>query len=229
MSEAKTILVVEDDPNLGSGLQWNLEKAGYRVVRRLDGASGLDAALAENPSLVILDLMLPGMDGMTVLEHLRKRGVAMPVVVLSAIDDEVQKVRSFDLGAVDYVTKPFGLSELLARVRVRLAQGQPSAGARAKTFPLAGGTVHGARLTFVRGKQEAALTPTELEILKALVARGDAVVDRNDLVRAIWGLAPGMTRTLDTHIARLRKKIEPDPAEPRHLLTVHGVGYRLVP
>ena len=219
------ILIVEDDPRLSEGLAYNLDRAGYEVCQAADGITGLELALSEAPDLIVLDLMLPGRSGMEILGDLRKAGRAIPVIILSAIDDEVEKVRGFGLGAIDYVTKPFGVAELLARIRVRLS-GHP--GADPETVALGTGTARLSDFIFERDGVEHPLTPTEVDILRYLAARIGGPVRRDDLVRAIWGLGAHSTRTLDTHVARLRKKIEPDPAHPRHLVTVHGVGYRLV-
>jgi DNA-binding response OmpR family regulator len=222
---APRILIIDDDRNLVEGLTYNLVRAGYVADAAADGPAGLDRAAATPPDLVLLDLMLPGPGGMEVLTSLRAAGIECPVIILSAIADETEKVRGFDLGAVDYVTKPFGLAELLARIRVRLSPGAREGA----TLTLAGGTVHLDQFRFETGDEAIPLTPTEVDILKTLAARRGEVVSREDLTREIWGLGARSTRTLDTHVARLRKKVEADPARPRNLVTVHGVGYRLVP
>ena len=222
-----TILIVEDDPGLAEGLEYNLEAAGYDVVVARDGDAGLAAVREGRPDLVVLDLMLPKRSGFDVLEALRAAGCDVPVVILSARDGELDKIRGFDLGAVDYVTKPFSVGELLARIRVRLA-GAPTPTA-SSTVGIGDGTLDLDRLRFVRGGDEVPLTPTEVDVLRKLVARLDQPVAREELTRSIWGIGPKASRTLDTHVARLRKKLEVDPAAPAHLLTVHGVGYRLVP
>ncbi len=220
------ILIVEDDTNMAAGLEYNLKQAGYEVVMAGDGPQGLESALSAAPDLVLLDLMLPGMTGMEVLSQLRDAGSDVPVFILSAIDDEVEKVRGFDLGAVDYVTKPFGVAELLARIRVRLKK----AGAEADEdrIVLSQGAVVLSRFSFESRSGSVGLTPSEIDILRELKRHSPRPVSRQDLVRAIWGSGTFSTRTLDTHMARLRKKIESDPAHPEHLVTVHGVGYRLV-
>ncbi len=219
------ILIVEDDATMAAGLEYNLKRAGYEVVTAGDGPQGLESALGAAPDLVLLDLMLPGMTGMEVLSKLREAGSKVPVFILSAIDDEVEKVRGFDLGAVDYVTKPFGVSELLARIRVRL---NAVSGADEDRIALSEGTINLSRFSFESDAGSVGLTPSEVDILRELKRHAPRPVSRRDLVRAIWGTGTFSTRTLDTHMARLRKKIEPDPAHPKHLITVHGVGYRLV-
>ncbi len=220
-----TILVVEDDRALAEGLAYNLERAGYRVLRAGGGAEGAALAKEARPDLVILDLMLPGLDGFGFLRSVRGGGDRVPVIVLSALDAETDKIRGLDLGADDYVTKPFGVGELLARIRTRLGEG----GAGARSFRLGEGTVHLDRLAWVKGRVSTALTPTEAGILRELHRFPGVPVEREALLRALWGADPGGTRTLDTHVARLRRKIEKDPARPRHLVTVHGIGYRLDP
>ena len=222
----ETILIVEDDANLRDGLAYNLERAGYEVRCAETVAEALAAARKDAPDLVVLDLMLPDGSGLSVLASLREEKLAAPVIILSAIDDEVESVRGFDLGAVDYVTKPFGVSELLARIRTRLAA---RAEAITDRVPIGDGVANLADFLFTRGDVEQPLTPTEVELLRFLAGRAGRPVSRDVLVRAIWGLSGHSTRTLDTHVARLRKKIEPAPKKPRHLLTVHGVGYRLAP
>lgn len=220
-----TILLVEDDRALSEGLAYNLGRAGYRVLRAADGTEGLRLAGAEPPDLVILDLMLPGVDGFGFLERIRRGGSRVPVIVLSALDEETDKIRGLDLGADDYVAKPFGVGELLARIRARLGE----KGSGPKSFRLGEGTIHLDRLAFERGRRSVPLTPTEAAILRELHRFAGAPVPREEILRALWGTDPGATRTLDTHVARLRRKIEKDPARPRHLVTVHAVGYRLDP
>jgi DNA-binding response OmpR family regulator len=216
------ILVVEDDLNLAQGLRYNLERAGYEVEVAANGPDGLKLA-GRTPDLVILDLMLPGLHGFDVLERLRKAGSRVPVIILTVQDAEVSKVRGFDAGADDYLTKPFGVGELLARIRARLR----SVGGDA--FALAGGVLRLEANVFERDGERIALTPTETELLRALCRRAGDPVRREDLLASVWGVPDLETRTLDTHVTRLRRKLERDPAKPRHIVTVHGVGYRLVP
>jgi DNA-binding response OmpR family regulator len=218
------ILVVEDDANLAQGLRYNLERAGYEVVHAAKGPEGLRLAREGSPDLVVLDLMLPGLHGFDLLARLRESGSRVPVIILTVQDAEVDKIRGFDAGADDYLTKPFGVGELLARIRARLRKEGDAA-----EVAVAGGVLRLEALVFERGGERVALTPTEADILRALCRRRGDPVRREDLLRAVWGVADLMTRTLDTHVTRLRRKIEPDPARPRHILTVHGVGYRLVP
>jgi len=216
------ILLVEDDANLASGMQYNLERAGYEVTVAADGEEGLRSILNRTPDLVLLDLMLPRRSGFAVLEEMSRKRVAVPVIILSARDQEVDKLRGFDLGAVDYVTKPFSLGELLARVRLRLSEHQGSS-----RFALADRQVDLDRFVVRHGERETRLTQTEVALLRKLYQERDQAVTREALLQSIWNLGARSTRTLDTHMARLRKKIESNPATPRHLLTIHGVGYRL--
>lgn len=232
-ADPRRILLVEDDPNLAAGLRYNLERDGYEVSVAVDGAGGLAQLDAARFDLVVLDLMLPGIGGFEVLETLRGRGSTVPVFILSARDAEVDKVRGFDLGAVDYVTKPFGLGELLARIRVRLGGDAltAQAGRESTRIDLATGRVDLDHRTFEPTGSAAGgvmLTPLEVEVLRILREGRGAPVEREALCRRIWGLGSGATRTLDAHVARLRKKLEADPAQPCHLVTVHGVGYKLV-
>jgi len=220
------ILLVEDDAAMAAGLAYNLRRAGHEVLLAGDGPTGLRLAREGAPDLVVLDVMLPGLDGFAVLERLRAGGSRVPVVVLSALGEEEQKVRCLDGGAQDYVTKPFSVAELLARVRVRL--GESAAAPEGDAFALGAGVVRLAGLEFVAGGHTVALTPTEVQLLRLLHARRGAAVAREEILREVWGVDDQSTRTLDTHVARLRRKLEPDPAHPRHLVTVHGVGYRLV-
>ena len=222
------VLVVEDNRDLAFGLRNNLEIEGYDVLVAHDGDAGLDSAADQRPELVILDLMLPGTDGFRVLRELRRRGNTVPVLILTARDAEADKVRGLKLGADDYVTKPFGVLELLARVEALLRRGRAIASAPVVRF----GEIEVDRNTRVvrRGPTSVALSPKEFELLLALWDRQGAIVSRPELMRQVWGYQPGVSsRTVDTHIAELRRKLESDPGRPRHLLTVRKVGYRLDP
>jgi DNA-binding response OmpR family regulator len=227
------ILVVEDNHDLAYGLRNNLEIEGYDVVVAEDGAAGLAAARDRGLDLVILDLMLPAMDGFRVLRTLRGEGVDVPVLVLTARGQEADKVRGLRLGADDYVTKPFGLLELLARVEAllrrsprRTAAAGPTAGpAPARFGPV---EVDAASRTVRRRGRSVDLAPKEFDLLLALLRARGAVVSRLDLMREVWGYSAAVvTRTVDTHVAELRKKLEDDPSNPRHILTVRKAGYRV--
>lgn len=222
----KRVLVVEDNRDLAYGLRNNLEIEGYAVDVAADGTTGLDRATATAPDLIVLDLMLPGMDGFRVLRALRTAELTMPVLVLTARGEESDKVRCLKLGADDYLTKPFGVLELLARVEALLRR------ANGKTVIAASGfgdvEIDRASHTVKRNGVAVELAPKEYDLLIALADRNGAVVTRLDLMRQVWGYSDAViTRTIDTHIGELRRKLEGDPAKPRHILTVRKVGYRL--
>jgi two-component system alkaline phosphatase synthesis response regulator PhoP len=224
------ILVIEDNADLAAGIAYNLRLEGYEVRVAPDGRAGLAEALAWEPHLLLLDLMLPKLDGFEVLRALRERARRVPVIVLSARAEEADKVRGFKLDADMYVTKPFGVLELLERVAALLRRAGYEA-AQAET-PLAFGDVRidPARRLVHKGGAEVVLPPKAYELLLALVRRQGAVVSRHDLLREVWGYgASVVSRTVDTHVAELRRKIEDEPAEPRHILTVWKIGYRFAP
>jgi DNA-binding response OmpR family regulator len=225
------VLVVEDNADLAFGLRNNLEIEGYEVLVAPDGPAGLAAARTTAPDLVVLDLMLPGMDGYRVLRALRDERRTMPVLILTARGEESDKVRGFRLGADDYVTKPFGVLELLARVEalLRRAGGAPAAGDGATEEQTFGAiAVDTATRTVTRRGDPVCLAPLEFDLLVALLRRNGSVATRLELLKEVWGYrAAVVSRTVDTHIAELRRKLEEDPAEPRHILTVRKAGYRL--
>ncbi len=228
------ILVVEDNADLAYGLRNNLEIEGYEVDVAIDGEEGLRLARDQSetaPDLVLLDLMLPKLDGFRVLRELRVGGVDIPVLVLTARGEEADVVRALRLGADDYVTKPFGLLELLARVEAllrRAAAGDAPDELRVQRFGDI--EVDLAARTATRGGKAVSLTPKEFDLLVALLRRDGAVATRVDLIQEVWGYpASVVTRTVDTHVAELRRKLEDDPGNPTHILTVPRVGYRLQP
>jgi two-component system alkaline phosphatase synthesis response regulator PhoP len=224
-----SVLVIEDERNLALGLRANLEYEGYSVVVAESGEAALNVVRASPPDLVILDLMLPGMDGYQVLGTLREMGMSVPVLILSARAEEIDKVRGFRAGADDYVTKPFGVLELVLRVQALLRRSAPlpQDGPRTR-WSFGDVQVDVARRGVVRGGEDVMLTPRAFELLVALLQREGAPVSRHELLRTVWGYdASVTTRTVDAHIAELRRKLEQHPAEPRYILTVHKVGYRL--
>ena len=228
------ILIVEDNPDLAYGLRTGLEIEGYEVAVAEDGETGLARAKQWLPDLVILDLMLPGMDGYRVLRSLRDDGLEMPVLILTARGQEADKVLGFRLGADDYVTKPCGVLELLARVGALLRRSRMSertAHAAGETIERFGNIeINPASRTVTKGGQLVALSPKEFDLLITLVRRRGAVASRVELLREVWGhRVEVMTRTVDIHIAELRRKLEDDPSAPRHILTVWKAGYRLEP
>lgn len=222
------ILVVEDSRDVAHGLRRNLEAAGHHVYVALTGRTGLETVRRAIPDLVVLDLLLPGMDGRDVLATLRGEGFAMPVLLLTALAEERDKVRGFDLGADDYVTKPFGLAELLARVRALLRRHAAAEDSPATTYRFGGLVLDTAARRVTRRGRELSLRPKEFELLLALARRAGRVASRSELMTEVWGYAADVvSRTLDTHIAMLRQKLEGDVARPRVVLTVRSIGYRL--
>jgi DNA-binding response OmpR family regulator len=229
------ILLVEDDPHLRFGVQWNLEREGHRVVAFERGEEALACFARESFELVLLDLMLPGISGFEVLRALRERSATLPVLVLSARADEADAVTALGHGADDYVRKPFGLSELLARIAAVLRRASPARGDGAeRAAVVAEWTLLGdwrldlANLVATGPRGELRFTTIEAELLAALLAKRGELCRREELLQRVWGLGTQtLTRTLDNHIARLRKKLEPDPASPRYLQTVHGAGYTI--
>ena len=222
------VLIVEDNQDLAFGLRNNLEIEGYVVDVAPDGPAGIAAARRTPPDLVVLDLMLPGMDGYRVLRQLREDGLSVPVLILTARGEEADKVLGFRLGADDYVTKPFGVLELLARVEALLRRSRPGAAAGRGPQRFGDVEVDLATRTVRRGDGVVALTPMEFDLLVALLRRNGAVVSRMELLAEVWGHSSAvLTRTVDTHIGELRRKLEDDPSTPRHILTVRKAGYRL--
>jgi DNA-binding response OmpR family regulator len=225
------ILVVEDNANLAYGLATSLELEGHEVALAETGPEGLRLARESGADLVILDLMLPGMDGYRVLKRMREEGIDTPVIFLTARGEEADKVLGFRLGAEDYVTKPFGVLELLARVEAHLrrtARTAAPAPAAAEVERFGDVEIDPAARTVRRRGEDVALTPKELDLLLALLRRNGAVASRLDLLREVWDhRAAVMTRTVDMHVAELRRKLEDNPSQPRYILTVWKSGYRL--
>jgi DNA-binding response OmpR family regulator len=221
-----SILVIEDNEDLAFGLRNNLEIEGYDVMLAGDGSEGLSLVESKQPDLIVLDLMLPGADGYRVLRQIRDDGVSTPVLILTAKTEEADKVRGFRYGADDYVTKPFGVLELLARIEALLRRARPAA--RMPTIGFGDVDVLIDRRVVLRAGKEVALTPMEFDLLHALLKRRGALATRIELLTEVWGhSAAVLTRTVDTHIAELRRKLEEDPARPRFILTVRKAGYRL--
>ncbi|SES21532.1 DNA-binding response regulator, OmpR family, contains REC and winged-helix (wHTH) domain [Streptomyces qinglanensis] len=219
------VLLAEDDASISEPLARALRREGYEVEVREDGPAALDAGLSEGIDLVVLDLGLPGMDGLEVCRRLRNEGHAFPVLVLTARADEVDTVVGLDAGADDYVTKPFRLAELLARVRALLRRGTPAEPAQPPA-------THGVRIDVEShrawmGEEELQLTAKEFDLLRVLVRDAGRVVTRDQLMREVWDTTWwSSTKTLDMHISWLRKKLGDDAANPRYIATVRGVGFR---
>jgi len=223
------ILLIEDNEDLAFGLKTALENEGFAVAIAADGSSGLERATHEAVDLVILDLMLPRMDGYRVLRSLRAAGIDAPVLVLTAKGEEADKVQAFSIGGDDYVTKPFGVLELIARVRALLRRTRGQAASPIPAVERFGEIeVNPASRTVYRGGRLVALAPREFELLLALLRRRGAAASRAELLREVWEYQSGVvSRTVDIHIAELRRKLESNPAAPRHIRTVWKVGYRL--
>jgi DNA-binding response OmpR family regulator len=224
------VLVVEDNADLAYGLRNNLEIEGYEVAVADDGLAALEALASSAPGLVILDLMLPGMDGFRVLKALREGGHRMPVLILTARGEEADKVRGLKMGADDYITKPFGLLELLARVEALLRRARDAAPQDTAIACEHFGDVQvdaRTRSVFRRGRS-VELAPKEFDLLLALLRARGGVVSRLDLMTQVWGYSAAVvSRTVDTHVAELRRKLEDEPRDPQHILTVRKIGYRL--
>jgi DNA-binding response OmpR family regulator len=224
------ILLIEDDAALARGLADNLRYEGHLVEHASDGETAIDRleSSASRFDLVLLDLMLPGMSGFEWLRRTANHLRRPPVVVISARDAEVDIVRALDLGAVDYLKKPFGLAELLARVRARLRE--RSSGSEAPELRFADVRVEFARFRLWKGRREHLLAHLEVEMLKLFASRPDQPIRRAEILAAAWGDDAYPTeRTVDNFVVNLRRKIEDDPKHPRHLVTVHGYGYRFAP
>jgi DNA-binding response OmpR family regulator len=223
------ILVVEDEPDLARGLAINLEAEGYKVLTAFRGDSGVKQALSERPDLVLLDVMLPGINGLDVCRELRRRGFAAPIIMLTARAEEIDRVVGLEVGADDYVTKPFGLRELLARIRARLRHWTPHAGPES-SLRFSDVEVRFDRHEATRGGRRVDLTGKEFEILRVLSLHAGKIVTRDQLLDEVWGYESSpTTRTVDNHILRLRQKLEQEPASPRHILSIYGEGYKFVP
>jgi DNA-binding response OmpR family regulator len=223
-----TILLIEDNRAYAETLKSNLEREGYEVAVAATGLAGLEAAKRDAPDLIILDLMLPAMNGFTVLQRLRDEGRETPVLIMTALGTEEEKLRGFGLGADDYVVKPCGLLEILARVRALLKRasavpGEPRSEIRVEDLTID----YGARLVR-RGQTEITLRPKEFDLLAALVRHRGRIVSRAELLREVWGYAAGTeSRTVETHLAALRERLGDDPQSPRYIVTVRRAGYRL--
>jgi DNA-binding response OmpR family regulator len=226
-SMANKILVVEDDKTLLDLLKYNLEKEGHQVVTAMDGAEAIEKARSSPPDAIILDIMLPSLNGLEVCRILRKE-MTTSILMLTARDDEIDKISGLDAGADDYMTKPFSMRELLARVRAILRRAEHQAVPAGEQIRTGDIEIDVGRHTIRRGGNMLSLTPKEFELLAFLARNKGLVFTRDQLLEKVWGYDfAGDTRTVDVHVRWLRSKIEDDPDEPRRLLTVRGVGYKL--
>jgi two-component system alkaline phosphatase synthesis response regulator PhoP len=222
------ILVVEDEPAMVAGLRDNFEFEGYEVITAHDGIEGLQRALEESPDLVVLDVMMPRMSGLEVCKQLRAKRASLPIIMLTARGQEIDKVVGLELGADDYVTKPFSIRELLARVKSVLR--------RTAVLPkdkeqhsFSDVEVDLRRCRVVRSGKALDISSKEFDLLKYFICHSGETLSRDRLLEDVWGYENyPTTRTVDTHLVRLRQKLEPDPEQPQYFLTVHGTGYRFV-
>ena len=223
----QTILVIDDDENLRDTIGLMLEKEGFKPILAADGKMGLQEALVVKPSLILVDLRMPGIGGVEVCNRIRSAGMQTPLIVLSAIGEEVDKVLLLEIGADDYVVKPFGTRELLARIRAVLRRTTPDA---AHVISFADVQVDLDRRVVTRHGEEVKMTRAEYNLLTFFLQNPDRALTRDVILNSVWGYESfPNTRTVDAHIVRLRQKLEPDADTPRHFVTMHGVGYRFIP
>lgn len=222
------ILVIEDDPKVQKSMNRLFEPEGFTVEIAGDGLSGVQAFSSRPANVVLLDLRMPGMGGRDVCREIKRLSPSVPIIVVSATSDEMDKVLLLELGADDYVTKPFSPRELLARVRAALRRS--SRAPLEERFVFDAVDVDFTRMQLTRSGELIPLTAQEFKVLKFLVENRERVISRDELLNEVWGYSDyPSTRTVDNHIMKLRQKLEPEPANPAHFLTVHGVGYRFVP
>jgi len=223
------ILIVEDEQDLADGLEINLSKEGYRVLKVTTGDAVMNLVIQKNPDLIILDIVLPDMSGFDVCRELRQKGLAVPIIMLTAKNEVIDRVVGLELGADDYVTKPFSMRELLARIRVHLRR-QPSHSCDGLTrYRFGDVEIEFDKFSAKRHDEPMNLTPKEFDILHLLISCRGEVVTRDRLLDEVWGYdVYPTTRTVDNHILKLRKKLEEDPASPKHILSIYGEGYQFV-
>ena len=226
----KSILVVEDDPGIRLSLKDELESEEYIVIEAENGEEGLEAARDKAPDLIILDVMMPILNGYEVCKRLRSEGNHTPILILTIKDKEIDKVLGLELGADDYVTKPFSLREVVARVKSILRRSENQQG-EISTFSIGDVHLDFRKYEAHKGNVCIELTPLEFRILKIMIMRKEQVITRDDILDAVWGednmvVSP---RTIDSHIANIRKKIEDDASNPKHIVNIWGVGYKMIP
>jgi DNA-binding response OmpR family regulator len=228
---SKTLLLVEDDPALALGLRDTLAFEGFRVLHDASGEAGLETALREHLDCIILDLTLPGMNGYQVCEALRTRDALVPIIMLTARGQEADKIRGLNAGADDYVTKPFSVGELVARVRAAVRRGSRGSGPGGAAFTIGQAMIDPNAHTIVRDGETIAISFYEAELLRLLHGRLGEPVSRDEILEKVWGSKAHQpnNRTVDNFVVKLRKKIEHSDEKPRHILTVYGYGYKMVP
>jgi DNA-binding response OmpR family regulator len=224
------ILIVEDESAVARGLEYALEDEGFDVLIAENGIDALELTKTQNPNLILLDLRLPDISGFDVCRKLRQEGKQQPILMLTALDEPVDKVLGLELGADDYVVKPYNLRELIARIRalLRRAYGELSKSSQGETVTFGDVVLDLEQLQVTRGGKLIFLTPTEFRLLRYLASRPDRPVSREQIIEAVWGYDSdiGSDRTVDVHMRHLRQKLETDPANPRWLVTVRGIGYK---
>ena len=223
----QTILVIDDDESLRETIAVLLEREGFRALLASDGKSGIDQAILARPQLILVDLRLPDTSGFEICRKLRSSGITTPIIALSAVGDEIDKVLLLETGADDYVVKPFGTRELLARIRAVLRRANPE---NPKTLAFGDVQVDMDRRQVTRKDQEIRFTPAEYNLLLYFLQNPDRPLSRDMILNSVWGYESfPNTRTVDAHVLKLRQKLEQDPNIPRHFLTLHKVGYRFLP
>lgn len=229
MSKAKKILIVEDEPGIMLGIKDEFESAGYEVYTAENGEDGLAKAKQHKPDLIILDIMMPVLDGYEVCKRLRMQGDNTPIIMLTVKDKEIDKILGLELGADDYVTKPFSLRELLARAKAIFRRTEERV-QEITTYSFGKIELDFKKYVAKKGDLDLELTPLEFHMLRLFIKKKEQVLSRDDFLDGIWGednLSVSF-RTVDSHIANLRKKIEDDPSNPKHILSIRGVGYKFV-
>ncbi len=223
----QTILVIDDDENLRDTIGLMLEREGFRPILAADGKTGLQEAAASRPALILVDLKMPGLSGVDVCKRVRSSGMNMPLIVLSAIGDEFDKVLLLEIGADDYVVKPFGARELIARIRAVLRRTAPDV---SHVLQFSDVEVDLDRRIVKRRAEEVKLTRAEYNLLTFFLQNPGRALTRDMILNSVWGYESfPNTRTVDAHVVHLRQKLEPDPESPRYFVTIHGVGYRFIP
>jgi DNA-binding response OmpR family regulator len=224
------ILVIEDEPDMQRGLRDNLEFEGYDVTVVGDGKKGLDSLVTGRFDLVLLDVMLPGMSGFDICKAARSQGVSIPIIMLTAKGEEVDKVLGLEFGADDYITKPFSVRELLARVKAVLRRTPAGVAITEKNITIGVLKVNFESYTAEKKGKSVSMSSKEFDVLRYLWQHQKQVISRDDLLTNVWGYDESITsRTVDNFIVKLRKNIEKDPSHPKHIITVHGTGYKLLP
>jgi DNA-binding response OmpR family regulator len=225
----ETVLIVEDDPAISLGLSKNLKYEGYEVLTATRGDEGLQLAIEKQPDLIVLDIMLPNMSGFEICKTLKRNEVEIPIIILSAKDQEIDKIMGLDLGADDYMTKPFSIRELIARINAVLRR-KKRYEKDMETFTFADVEIDFAARTVTRGETALDFSPREFDLLAYFVRHPNEVMDRRQILNKVWGYDYyGTARTIDNFVTKLRQKLEPNPNKPVHFVTARGIGYKFVP